>query len=71
MIPSEFQYLTEPASSLQVELPKVQLCRLFRIGFPELPWLLVGVLGCALTGSAMPVFAFFYGEVFRVSRWGL
>lgn len=50
-----------------MRLSDVRLRRLFRIGRPELHWVMLGVLGCALTGSIMPVFAFFYGEVFHVS----
>ncbi|XP_060871148.1 ATP-dependent translocase ABCB1-like [Metopolophium dirhodum] len=31
---------------------------------PEWPWLMMGFIGCALTGIIMPVFAIFYGQVF-------
>jgi len=41
--------------------------RLFKLNAPEWAWLMAGFIGCALTGSIMPVFAFFYGEVFAVS----
>lgn len=41
--------------------------RLFQLNSPEWMWLLLGFIGCGLTGSIMPVFAFFYGEVFAVS----
>ncbi|XP_026274262.1 ATP-dependent translocase ABCB1-like isoform X2 [Frankliniella occidentalis] len=42
----------------------VSVSRLFRLNAPEWVWLLLGFIGCALTGSIMPIFAFFYGEVF-------
>lgn len=42
----------------------VSVKRLFKLNSPEWMWLLVGFIGCGLTGSIMPVFAFFYGEVF-------
>lgn len=41
-----------------------RVARLFRLNAPEWGWLLLGFLGCGLTGSIMPIFAFFYGEVF-------
>jgi len=34
---------------------------------PEWPWLMMGFIGCILTGTIMPVFAIFYGQVFAVS----
>ena len=33
----------------------------------EWPWLMMGFIGCVLTGAIMPVFAVFYGQVFAVS----
>ncbi|XP_046678663.1 ATP-dependent translocase ABCB1-like isoform X2 [Homalodisca vitripennis] len=42
----------------------ISLWTLIRYNRPECVWLLLGLLGCSMTGSIMPVFAFFYGEVF-------
>ncbi|XP_059477144.1 ATP-dependent translocase ABCB1-like isoform X2 [Neocloeon triangulifer] len=38
--------------------------RLIRLNSPEWGWLVLGLIGCAIFGSVMPVFAFFYGEIF-------
>ncbi|XP_065339675.1 ATP-dependent translocase ABCB1-like isoform X2 [Cloeon dipterum] len=38
--------------------------RLIRLNSPEWRWLVLGLIGCTIFGSVMPVFAFFYGEIF-------
>jgi len=40
---------------------------IFKFNRPEWPWLMMGFIGCTLTGAIMPVFAVFYGQVFAVS----
>ncbi|XP_071446041.1 ATP-dependent translocase ABCB1-like [Hetaerina americana] len=38
--------------------------RLFHLNSPEWLSVVLGLLGCAVCGSIMPVFAYFYGEIF-------
>ncbi|KAF4517428.1 hypothetical protein B566_EDAN005037 [Ephemera danica] len=42
----------------------VSTWRLIALNAPEWYWLVLGLLGCAMFGSVMPVFAYFYGEIF-------
>ncbi|XP_046390861.1 ATP-dependent translocase ABCB1-like isoform X2 [Ischnura elegans] len=54
---------------LQEEVEKaksvdVSVWRLFKLNSPEWPSLALGLFGCAICGSIMPVFAYFYGEIF-------
>jgi len=44
----------------------VSAWRLIRLNSPEWGWLVLGLIGCAIFGSVMPVFAYFYGEIFAV-----
>ncbi|GLH02052.1 Multidrug resistance protein homolog 65 [Gryllus bimaculatus] len=53
----------------QMELEPVSpddanMARLFKLNSPEWVPLLLGCIGCMATGAVMPVFAYFYGEVF-------
>lgn len=48
----------------QPEFPDIGLCRLMKLNAPEWLNLTAGILGCAMMGSVMPIYAFFYGEVF-------
>ncbi|KAG8222223.1 hypothetical protein J437_LFUL001421 [Ladona fulva] len=41
--------------------------RLFLLNQPEWSSLSVGLIGCCLCGAIMPVFAYFYGEIFAVA----
>ncbi|XP_034242655.1 ATP-dependent translocase ABCB1-like isoform X2 [Thrips palmi] len=59
----ELDRLAKEADETEVS-EDVSVRRLFQLNSPEWMWLLLGFIGCALTGSIMPVFAFFYGEVF-------
>jgi hypothetical protein len=45
----------------------VSAWKLMRLNSPEWVWLLMGFIGCAVFGSVMPIFAYFYGEIFAVS----
>lgn len=45
----------------------VSAWKLIRLNGPEWGSLLIGFFGCAVFGSVMPIFAYFYGEVFAVS----
>jgi len=45
----------------------VSAWKLIRLNSPEWVWLLMGFIGCAVFGSVMPIFAYFYGEIFAVS----
>ncbi|XP_075237871.1 ATP-dependent translocase ABCB1-like [Lycorma delicatula] len=38
--------------------------RLLKLNSPEWYWVLFGLIGCSVSGITMPVFAFFYGEMF-------
>ncbi|RZF44771.1 hypothetical protein LSTR_LSTR000723 [Laodelphax striatellus] len=45
--------------------------RLLKLNLPEWKWLLAGITGCCLNGSLMPIFAFFFGEVFSTFTLGI
>lgn len=47
-------------------LKDVSAWKLMRLNSPEWAWLLMGFFGCAVFGSVMPIFAYFYGEIFAV-----
>ena len=50
------------------EVPKsVPLYTLLKYNGPEWIFLTAGIICCCCTGTIMPVFAFFYGEMFSVS----
>lgn len=40
---------------------------ILKFNCPEWPWLVMGFVGCVLTGAIIPVFSVFYGQVFAVS----
>jgi len=40
---------------------------ILKFNCPEWPWLVMAFVGCVLTGSIIPVFSVFYGQVFAVS----
>ncbi|XP_016663132.1 multidrug resistance protein 1A isoform X2 [Acyrthosiphon pisum] len=46
------------------EIENVCMKDILKFNRPEWPWLMMGFIGCALTGTIMPVFAIFYGQVF-------
>lgn len=48
-------------------LKAVGLNTLLKLNRPEWILLTAGVICCCCTGTIMPVFAFFYGEMFTVS----
>ncbi|CAI6347628.1 unnamed protein product [Macrosiphum euphorbiae] len=50
--------------SLKSEIENVCMKDILKFNRPEWPWLMMGFIGCALTGTIMPVFAIFYGQVF-------
>ncbi|XP_050546775.1 ATP-dependent translocase ABCB1-like isoform X3 [Daktulosphaira vitifoliae] len=37
---------------------------LLKLNSPEWSWLMIGFLGCALTGLIVPIFGFLYGQIF-------
>ncbi|XP_035706365.1 ATP-dependent translocase ABCB1 isoform X2 [Folsomia candida] len=55
--------LVKEAEELNVELPSIM--KILRVNKPEWFHLMIGSLGCALTGIVMPVFAFFYSQMFE------
>ncbi|XP_022176200.1 multidrug resistance protein 1-like isoform X2 [Myzus persicae] len=50
--------------SLKPEIENVCIKDILKFNCPEWPWLMMGFIGCTLTGCIMPVFAVFYGQVF-------
>lgn len=51
----------------QSEFKEVGMIDLLKVNQKEWPWLMMGFIGCGLTGAIMPVFAILYGQVFAVS----
>ncbi len=45
----------------------VSVLEILKLQKPEWPWLLLGFVGSAGAGLVTPLFALFYGEIFRVS----
>lgn len=59
--------LVKDAEEISLKLPS--LIKILRVNKPEWFHLLVGGLGCVVTGIIMPVFAFFYSQMFVVRCW--
>ncbi|KAL5234824.1 hypothetical protein ACI65C_002234 [Semiaphis heraclei] len=57
-----YQYTNK--QNIMSEIENVCMKDIFKLNCPEWPWLMMGFVGCALTGAIMPVFAVFYGQVF-------
>jgi hypothetical protein len=51
---------------LNLQLPS--LIKILKVNQPELGILMLGGIGCIITGVIMPVFAFFYSQMFIVSN---
>ena len=61
-----------PLASLQMEeydksLKEVGMVELMKMNAREWPYILLGILGSLIEGSAFPLFAIFFGEILRVS----
>ncbi|XP_060833712.1 ATP-dependent translocase ABCB1-like isoform X4 [Rhopalosiphum padi] len=50
--------------SLKPEIENVCMKDILKFNCPEWPWLVMGFIGCILTGVIIPVFSIFYGQVF-------
>ncbi|XP_022176201.1 multidrug resistance protein 1B-like isoform X3 [Myzus persicae] len=50
--------------NIMPEIENVCIKDILKFNCPEWPWLMMGFIGCTLTGCIMPVFAVFYGQVF-------
>ncbi|XP_060833703.1 ATP-dependent translocase ABCB1-like isoform X3 [Rhopalosiphum padi] len=48
----------------QPEIENVCMKDILKFNCPEWPWLVMGFIGCILTGVIIPVFSIFYGQVF-------
>ncbi|XP_060833694.1 ATP-dependent translocase ABCB1-like isoform X2 [Rhopalosiphum padi] len=46
------------------EIENVCMKDILKFNCPEWPWLVMGFIGCILTGVIIPVFSIFYGQVF-------
>ncbi|XP_063233028.1 ATP-dependent translocase ABCB1-like isoform X2 [Bacillus rossius redtenbacheri] len=58
----ELEHLAQAVEESKPE--DIGFLRIFLFNAPEWLWLVGGFIGCMCTGAIMPVFAFFYGEVF-------
>ncbi|XP_025201296.1 multidrug resistance protein 1A-like isoform X2 [Melanaphis sacchari] len=57
-----YQYINK--QNILPEIENVCTVDILRFNYPEWPWLVMGFIGCVLTGAIMPVFSVFYGQVF-------
>lgn len=50
--------------NVMFDIENVCMKDILKFNQAEWPWLMMGFIGCVLTGAIMPVFAVFYGQVF-------
>ncbi|XKL66217.1 hypothetical protein PGB90_009637 [Kerria lacca] len=55
-----------PLSQAEPIEKSISFIEFIKLQTPECPWLLIGIIGCIGAGSVPPIFALFYGEIFRV-----
>lgn len=57
-----YQYINKQNTLTEIE--NVSMKDILKFNCPEWPWLVMGFVGCVLTGAIIPVFSVFYGQVF-------
>ena len=59
---------SETLPEFHEDLVEVDSLRILRTNSPEWPYIVVGLLGSAVMGGAMPVYAILFGEVLGVLK---